>query len=103
MPDRFYLGVGELIRKARTRAGMTQEQLADRVKLTRTSVTNIEKGRQRLLVHTLIDIAAALEVKPERLLPMHGEDEEVLAFLDPEARRWIQETVATADAEGEPR
>jgi transcriptional regulator with XRE-family HTH domain len=44
--------------------------LAEKVSLTRTTVTNIEKGRQQLLVHTLVDIAKALNVSIELLLPV---------------------------------
>lgn len=65
----FYAELGRRIREERDRMGLTQETLASRVSLTRTSVTNIEKGRQKLLVHTLMDIAAALEVSPGSLLP----------------------------------
>src|SRR5690349_14470377 len=97
-PDGFYRDLGQRVRKARDQAGVTQEQLAAGVKLNRTSVTNIEKGRQRILVHTLIDIATVLRVKPELLMPRPSDEEEELALLEPEARRWIEEAVATSDA-----
>ena len=48
---------------------MTQEELGRRVDLSRTSITNIEKGRQRILLHQLVDIAAALDAKPQDLMP----------------------------------
>jgi transcriptional regulator with XRE-family HTH domain len=65
----FYKALGGLVRKARDKAGITQDALAARVGLTRTSVTNIEKGRQKLLVHTLCDLASALGVPATALLP----------------------------------
>lgn len=65
----FYSGVGRLIRAQRERRGLTQEALAGGVHLTRTSVTNIEKGRQRLLLHTLIDFSEFLNVPVVGLLP----------------------------------
>lgn len=65
----FYQAVGKLVLKARDDAGLTQELLAARVGLTRTSVTNIEKGRQKLLLHTLCQLAGALGVAPSSLLP----------------------------------
>ena len=48
---------------------VTQEGLAKLVGLTRTSLTNIEKGRQKILLHTFADLAAALRVAPAELLP----------------------------------
>jgi transcriptional regulator with XRE-family HTH domain len=39
---------------------MTQAQLAARVGLSRTSITNIERGGQVLLVHQLVAISEAL-------------------------------------------
>ncbi len=54
---------------ARERAGLTQDALAARVSLSRTSVTNIEKGRQKVLLHTFWGLADALGVAPAVLLP----------------------------------
>jgi transcriptional regulator with XRE-family HTH domain len=65
----FYIQLGLLIRKARVKAGLTQQELADTLLISRTSLTNIEKGNQRLLVHVLIDIADSLGIKPILLLP----------------------------------
>jgi transcriptional regulator with XRE-family HTH domain len=48
---------------------VTQEELARRVQLSRASITNIEKGRQRVLLHQLIEIADALDAKPSELMP----------------------------------
>src|SRR5437879_2601330 len=54
----FYKQVGEKIRSRRGKK-LSQEALASAVGLTRTSISNIEKGRQRLLLHTLVDVADA--------------------------------------------
>ncbi|WP_247519282.1 helix-turn-helix domain-containing protein [Bradyrhizobium sp. 190] len=61
---------GKLVRKHRERLdGMTQEKLGILVGLSRTSITNIEKGRQHVSLHQLFAIAEALEVAPSLLLP----------------------------------
>lgn len=65
----LYEIVGRRIRDTRKNAKLTQEELAERVHLTRTSVTNIEKGRQKLLLHTLFDLAAAMKVTVAQLMP----------------------------------
>lgn len=67
--DEFYAEVGRLVRVAREAAGITQDALADKVELSRTSVTNIEKGRQKIALHTLFLVAAAVGVEPASLLP----------------------------------
>jgi transcriptional regulator with XRE-family HTH domain len=67
--ERFYRAVGEKMRTARDSKGFTQEAIAASVGLSRTSLTNIEKGRQRLLLHTFIEIASALESSVADLLP----------------------------------
>jgi transcriptional regulator with XRE-family HTH domain len=65
----FYKELGSQIKVARQKSRLTQESLAEKVSLTRTTITNIEKGRQQLLVHTLVDIAKALNVSLDFLLP----------------------------------
>lgn len=65
----LYWVVGMAIRKARVSLGINQEELARRVDLRRTSIVNIEGGRQRLPLTTLYDIADALGVQAVALLP----------------------------------
>ena len=54
--------VGMRVKAAREAAGMTQEQLAQLIGLTRTSVTNIEFGRQELTVTRLAIVAEMLKL-----------------------------------------
>ncbi len=49
--------VGELIKTMRLSKKMTQGQLAKLIGMERTSVTNIEGGKQRLMFDTLQQIA----------------------------------------------
>jgi transcriptional regulator with XRE-family HTH domain len=70
--EAMYAEFGKLIRRHRLRLNLTQDQLADRVGLSRTSITNIEKGRQKVLIHHLIQLAESLQVSPEALLPPIG-------------------------------
>src|SRR5260370_1721080 len=64
-----YVETGQLIRETRKAQAITQGRLAEKVGLSRTSITNIEQGRQKLLLHTLAAIADALGVQLHRLLP----------------------------------
>jgi transcriptional regulator with XRE-family HTH domain len=65
----LYQEVGGRIKEVRKMKGITQERLAESVSLTRTSLTNIEKGRQKILLHTFVEIASALQIEPSELLP----------------------------------
>jgi transcriptional regulator with XRE-family HTH domain len=53
-------GLGQIIKALRKMRGMTQAELAVRVGLERTSITNIERGNQALTTLTINAIAAAL-------------------------------------------
>ncbi|MEG4917678.1 helix-turn-helix transcriptional regulator [Microcoleus sp. B7-D4] len=64
-----YVQIGRRVRKARNRAKLTQAVVADRTSLSRTSIANIERGEQRFMVHCLLELASALGVSPEKLLP----------------------------------
>lgn len=52
-------GTGWLVRRFRTLAGLTQDELAERLKCSRTRITWIESSRQGLDVEQLEEIAAA--------------------------------------------
>jgi len=85
-----YKFVGARIRSARVRAGLTQAELAARIGLKRTSVTNIEQGNQTLAVHTLLDVAEACACQASTLLPT---EEELLAQP---LREWVNSVKETA-------
>lgn len=68
--EALYRAFGNLVRRHREqREDMTQEKLGQIVGLSRTSITNIEKGRQHVALHQLYAIAEALRVPPDTLLP----------------------------------
>ncbi len=53
---------GSAVAVLRTMADITQQELAKSVGMTRTSITNIEAGRQRVLLDDVERFAAALGV-----------------------------------------
>lgn len=77
----FYRELGELIRQHRERheERLTQEELGRRVGLSRTSIVNIEKGRQHPAVHQLYVFAKELKVTPQALLPSWSDDDSWVA------------------------
>jgi transcriptional regulator with XRE-family HTH domain len=60
---------GRLLGKAREEAEMTQAELARRLHLKRTSISNIECGRQRPTLELLYGAALVLGKSPADLLP----------------------------------
>ncbi len=69
--DRFYVDAGQRINKARRDAGLTQQALAAVSGLTRSSVANVEAGRQRIPLHVLASMAKPLGVEPGVLFSAH--------------------------------
>lgn len=67
--DEFYVAVGDRVRSARQGARLSQSMLARRIGFTRSSVANLEAGRQHITLHLFVLIAQALDVEPVKLLP----------------------------------
>lgn len=67
-PNDFYLRLGDSIRRRREELRLTQAELGESLGLSRTSVTNIERGRQRLLIDQFQRVCKALDVPADTLL-----------------------------------
>ncbi len=67
--EAFYIELGELIHKARNNKNLSQAKVADFIGLSRASIVNIEKGRQRTPLHQLYSFAKVLEVDIKELMP----------------------------------
>lgn len=99
--ESVYQGFGKLVRMHRERLdGMTQEKLGKIVGLSRTSITNIERGRQHVSLHQIYAIAQALRIRPQALLPSVGDtaaDSKVAKRLppgtEPEIAEWAEKLV----------
>ena len=94
--DHIYIEIGKRIQQARIKSDLTQARLAEIVSLTRTSITNIEKGRQKLLIHTIYNFANALGIHPTDLLPEEVEqttgtiDQKLPKDLSKKERSWVK-------------
>jgi len=72
MTESIYVALGLRDRELREQAGWTQSDLACQVGLSRTSITNIEIGRQRTMLHHVelladvfgLTVGDLLELKP---------------------------------------
>lgn len=90
----FDRALGKRIREARDGAGVKQDQLAQAVGLSRTSITNIERGRQGVQAYLLARIADVLAKPPAELLPRLALEPEVvpekMRSLEPDKRAWAE-------------
>ena len=79
---------------------MTQHRLGTLVGLSRTSITNIEKGRQQVSLHQFFRIADALEVTPAKLLPPQRRRgtstlaQKLPPGTEPEITKWADSLIA---------
>jgi transcriptional regulator with XRE-family HTH domain len=73
----LYAEIGERVRLVRTLAGMTQDDLARTAAMTRTTITNLESGKQKVVLESLYLIARALDIPIYFLIPEDVRSESV--------------------------
>ena len=90
--------VGDIIKKARTEKGLTQEELAEKVGVKKSAVAKWENGRvSEIKRSNLKNLADALGLNPTQLLgdierdPVGVADELADIYLDPELRSMISD------------
>ena len=60
--------LGDILREAREKAGLTQEQLAFQAGVDRTYVSQLENDKKSPTVATLFRLCSAMKVSPSKLL-----------------------------------
>lgn len=88
MTDEIYATLGRSVRTRREQLRLTQADLSAKVGLSRASIANIEGGRQAVLLHQFLALAAALTIPPMDLIQSAQPDstppdlpEEVMKFM----------------------
>lgn len=69
--------IGNKIRKFRKESGLTQEQLAEKINVTKSRISNWEQGINRPDADIIGNICRALNVSPSDLLDVHLTDDEL--------------------------
>lgn len=82
----LYEEFGRRLAAVRKSKRLSQENLGVLVGLSRTSITNIERGRQCIQLHQLYQFASALRTDLDQLLPKHGFISEGSTKLSSEAQ-----------------
>ena len=88
VPNRFTKGMGELIRKARTEANMSQAELAEKARFRQAAISQVETGKREVSSTDLLMLSQALNKPilyffPEEYL-WQKEDEQSLMPLEKE-------------------
>lgn len=66
--EEIYLDFGQRLRKIRRSRNFRQATLCEILGISRPSLCNIEKGRQRIQLHLLYQLSSALEVPVTELV-----------------------------------
>lgn len=66
--EAVYIRIGRKLRRRRKAKGWSQGDMADRMEMDRSSIANIEAGRQRTSLHLLYRFAHTLHVSRASLL-----------------------------------
>ncbi len=82
----LYRAVGRQLRERREKLKLSQNTIADDVGVQRTSITNIESGRQKPPLHLLYSICLALKIELVDVLPKTG-DVELHKVVDVEVNK----------------
>ncbi|MBV6449718.1 MAG: hypothetical protein MHPDNHAH_00431 [Anaerolineales bacterium] len=83
LPNKFTVAVGELIRKARLEAKLSQEDLAEQAYLKQSSISKIEAGVRSLSIEDLLYLSFSLNKPvtyffPKKFLEELGTDEHAM-------------------------
>jgi len=99
--DLLYALIGEQLKRARVNSGIPQSRLADAIGHLRTSISNIEGGRQRPPLHVLYELCYHVGIEVVSILPLDREVRkiplvgislgEVTEELPPQAAAAVQE------------
>ncbi len=74
----LYQNIGNNIKGARNSISMSQQTFASMLNLSRVSIVNIEKGRQRATIHLLYEISKITEIPISEILPKIETVEELM-------------------------
>lgn len=101
----LYKFIGTNVKRIRMLNDIGQEDLAKAADIGRSSIANLERGNQRVQIHTLYLIAIALDVSVDELIPtmeqlqMAAEAQEILPFdhsiFTDDELKWMYERLAS--------
>ena len=94
-----YKAIGQRIKIARIKKGITQEAVADLIDITPAHMSNVETGKTKVSLPTLIEIANALSVSDNVLASQNifkGEAKEIFEDCDEYEIRFLVDLLKCA-------
>lgn len=82
---KLYQEIGNAIKKRRKELNIKQSDLVSSYgKISRSSLSNIEKGKQKTPIHVIYHLCKALDIDIHEILPTYSEiDEKLLSEKNP--------------------
>ena len=68
-PKQIALRFGQKVRRIRKEHGLTETQLAVAAQMTATAIHDVERGMYATDLYEVLQLAMALKISPEKLLP----------------------------------
>jgi transcriptional regulator with XRE-family HTH domain len=100
-------GLARSVRKYRRQRGLSQAGLAERLGLSRTTITNVERGTQGVTLLTFVHLAGQLGIsaadllreitEPDALVAAGSTERTAIAEAPGAYREWVASLAATPD------
>lgn len=68
MPNRFYKELGIILKEYRKSCSLTQEEVADRLRVSRSTIANWETGRRVVYADDLFRYCDVLNIDPNEIV-----------------------------------
>ncbi len=82
--DRIMINLNELgahLREYRKKSGITQDKVAEILKLSKYHVSDLERGKHKLSVNILVEYCKLLDMTPDEVLEFHREGNAIIPDL----------------------
>jgi len=98
--ENINVAFGELLSKSRKQAGLTQQQLADKVGMSRSAIANIESGNQGVVLTAIFSFAEALSKSPHELIPLVTLESKIFSVVAEDVNRDLLLSLAAGTLPG---